>query len=131
MRTLLVCLLYASPVLALPDAPVPKPIEPSPVAARPYWDKWNKAEAVSMFSLASFDMAQTCHNLRNGGREVFLPTQRCTAIVGFIAGGEAGAIGLSLLLHKTGHHKLERIPMLIMVQADTRGIVYSKKHGAW
>jgi hypothetical protein len=129
-KIVLLLLLWVIPTFGLPSVPDPKPFEPKTAAVH-YWDKWNKIEAIGMFSLASFDMAQSCHNIRTGGREDFLPTQNCAAIVGFIAAGEAGALGLSVLLHKTGHHKLERIPMLFMIQADTRGIVYSHLHGAW
>jgi hypothetical protein len=127
---LVLFLMLAIPTWGLPSVPEPKPFETKPAAVH-YWDKWNKLEAVSMFSLASFDMAQSCHNVRSGGREDFLPTQNCAAIVGMVAAGEVGAIGVSMLLHKTGHHKLERIPMLLMIQADTRGIIYSRNHGAW
>jgi hypothetical protein len=127
---LVLFLMLAIPAFGLPSVPEPKPFETKPAAVH-YWDKWNKIEAVSMFSLASFDMAQSCHNVRSGGHEDFLPVQNCAAIVGMVAAGEVGAIGISILLHKTGHHKLERIPMLLMIQADTRGIIYSHSHGAW
>jgi hypothetical protein len=127
---LVLLLILAIPTWGLPSVPEPKPFETKPAAVH-YWDKWNKIEAISMFSLASFDMAQSCHNVRSGGREDFLPTQSCAKIAVMIGAGEVGAIGLSMLLHKTGHHKLERIPILLMIQADTRGIVYSHSHGAW
>jgi hypothetical protein len=130
IKLVLALVLLAIPTFGLPSVPQPKPFETKPAAVH-YWDKWNRIESLSMFSLASFDMAQSCHNVRSGGREDFLPTQSCAKIAVMIGAGEVGAIGLSMLLHKTGHHKLERIPILLMIQADTRGIVYSHSHGAW
>jgi hypothetical protein len=147
-------LLFAVPVLgqnqlvnsAIED-PTPKVSSDSPTPK--FWDNINKMEFSTMTSLAAFDMAQTCHNLASrhtvhalgltpgvtvpmiiGGHEDFLPTQSCTGAVGLTAAFDASALGLSYLFHRTHHHKLERIPMLLMGEESARGIIYSRLHDA-
>jgi hypothetical protein len=113
----------------LPDNPIAK-TQVQPVAIHRFWDKPNKLEFGAMVGLAAFDMAQTCDNLANGGNESFL-TQSCPKDLAIILGVNAGTVGLAWLLHRTGHHKLERIPMLWKAGDSINGIVYSKQHGAW
>jgi hypothetical protein len=127
VRVLLVCLLCASPALALPDSPIAKP---GPVP-HSYWDKWNKVEAITMTGALAFDMGQTCNSLAHGGHEMNLPSQHCGAIVGMSAGFAAAAVGLSYAFHRLGHHKLERIPMIYMTYGSAHGIIYSKQHHGW
>ena len=116
--------------------PVPKvAVDAAPKLAANYaprfWDKTNKIEFASMVGLAAFDMGQMCHNLANGGREVMLPKQNCGAAVAMTVDFEAAAVTGAWLLHKTHHHKLERLPMLYMASQSLDGVVYSKQHGAW
>jgi hypothetical protein len=135
--TLLLCLL-ALPMLGneLPDAPKPNTTsdslsgfveaQPKPVTnMHPFWDKPNKVEAASMFAMASLDMAQTCYGLAHGGRELHL-TQSCVDNNFITFSFEAATVTGTWLLHRTNHHKLERMPMLYMVGVSTSGVVGSK-----
>lgn len=124
-----------SPAEPLPSMPTAK-IEPTPVAItnRPtlgrFWDRPNKISAIAMLSLASADMAQTCRNLARGGHEDWL-TQSCGKDVAITAAFEAGALAGAWALHRRGHHRLERMPMLFMAAQSARGLQYSQAHGAW
>ena len=126
-------LLCAVPVLALPDAPTSKPdafVAVRPSVHRPFWDRTNRIEFGVMISLAAFDMGQTCYGLARGAREINL-TQSCPKNVALTAAFDTGAVGLAWLLHRTGHRKLERIPMIWKAQDNLQGIIYSKRHGMW
>lgn len=144
----LVLFAFAVPVRAqnaieLPDAPQPKPntavdftvIErPKVRFDRPvhkFYDKTAKIELGVNAALFAIDAGQTCHNLANGGHEDVLPTQSCAGAIGIMAGLHGGQEVLAWVLHKTGHHKLERIARLYMTEAHVQAIAYSKAHGAF
>lgn len=106
------------------------------VAARPkpvvhhFYDKPAKLELALAGTAAALDMAQTCHNLATGGVEYTL-TQSCAADVGITMGILGMQELLALGLHKTGHHKLERLARLWSTTNNIEGAVRSKMHGAW
>lgn len=102
----------------------------SPAPVHRFYDKPAKIELTASLSLAAFDMGQTCHNLATGGREYWM-TQSCAGDIGIVLGVHAAQEGLAYLLHRTGHHHLERFTRLYTIQAHVRGILYSKQHGAW
>lgn len=121
----------------LPEVPEPH-IAPTSLSVRPviapgasrFWDRPNRIAAVGMFSLAAADMAQTCRFLARGERERWL-TQSCAANVSLTAGFTAAALLGAYALHRSGHHRLERVPMLYMTATSVRGIVMSKRWGGW
>jgi hypothetical protein len=130
MRLAILFLLLATLAKAneLPEVPIAKPIEQK--HSPHFWDTPNKIEFASMTGLAVGDMTQTCRFLSRGWREMQL-TQSCPKDVAITAAFDAGAALAAFALHKTGHHKLERIPMLYMAGASARGIIESKVNGAW
>jgi hypothetical protein len=89
-----------------------------------------KMEFTGMVVMGSFDMAQTCNFLHHGRPEGLL-TQSCPGNVAITAGFDAVALGGAWLLHKTGHHKLARLPMLYMAGVSTYGVAKSKSMGGW
>jgi hypothetical protein len=120
------------PVHALPDSPLPKTnLEVRTVQPElRFWDRPMKAEFTSMVLMGSFDMAQTCNFLQHGRSERLL-TQSCPGNVALTAGFDAAALTGAWLLHKTGHHKLARLPMLYMTGVSTYGVAKSKSLGGW
>jgi hypothetical protein len=125
-------LLWVAPVYALPDSPAPK-INREALIVRPeprFWDRPMKIEFTAMAVMGSFDMAQTCNFLQHGRSERLL-TQSCAGNVALTAGFDAAALTGAWLLHKTGHHKLARLPMLYMTGVSTYGVAKSKSLGAW
>lgn len=103
--------------------------KPSAPAHR-FWDKPAKITLATSLSLAAFDMGQTCHNLATGGHEDWMPSS-CPGDIAITLGAHAAGEGLAYLLHRIGHHKLERFALAYLIQAHTRAIIYSKQHGAW
>ena len=95
-----------------------------------YWDRWTRIQLVAGVSMASMDMHATCRNFDVGPHpyENGIPAHNCTQAVLFTAGEQLGALGVSYLLHKTGHHKLERIPGLYLLGANAHGFLYSRSH---
>ena len=132
MKYLAAMLLFASPCFALPDMPAPKPVEPKPVTHyHAFYDKQAKITLGIELGLNAADTAQTCNNLAHGGHEDNLPIKTCAGMVGIQLGIMASGEALSWFLHRTGHHKLERIPRWYVIYGNTYGLAYSKSHGAW
>src|SRR5579864_1530278 len=78
-----------------------------------FWDPENRALIVAVTALNIADFAVTRANLQRGGRELN-PMARVfgrstPGLAANFADQTVGVIGVSYLLHKTGHHKLERI----------------------
>lgn len=124
-----------SPKVSLPDMPEPNAAptliaKRNPAMSGRFWDRPNRIEAVTMFSLAAADMTQTCRFLARGEHERWL-TQSCGANVAITAGFTAAALLGAYALHRSGHHRLERLPMLYMTATSARGIVMSKRWGGW
>ena len=111
-----------------PDAPVPHAVEAPKRESRPMWDKANKIELGVMVGAATWDQAQTCHFLANGRREEWM-TQNCGKNVALTIGYIGVAVGAAWLLHKTGHRKLERIPMAYMAVNSFSGAIWTDKRG--
>jgi len=123
----------------LPDMPRPKittdaemiqPVESAPVKPEHrFWDKINKTEFSIGGVLAAWDMSITCRNLGTpGGKESNLPVHTCAGTVAFTLGEQAAAWGFAYLLHKTGHHKLERLPEAYLIGSNLDGAICSTVH---
>ena len=117
-KRILVLLLLAGPVYALPDAPAAK--------IHRFYDRPAKVTLFSETLLAGADAGQTCHHLGRTWHERNLPTQSCSGMVGLTVSFMAAGEGLSFLLHKTGHHKLERIPRFYLMYGNIRGLAGSQ-----
>lgn len=122
---ILVLLFLAAPCWAAPDAPVAK----IPVEHHRFYDRFAKVELAGAGSIAAADSVITCRFLARGQREMNLPTQSCAGMVGLQVGFYGAGEGLSFLLHRTGHHKLERLPRLYLAYGNASGIVFSARHG--
>jgi hypothetical protein len=110
------------------ESPKPKIEAPLPAAAPRYWDTIAKIELGAGVAAAAIDMRYTCPNLNAGGREYTLPAKTCGEAVAITAGLYAGAEGIAYLLHRTGHHKLERLPVLYLIGANVHGASFSASH---
>lgn len=80
------------------------------------------------FSLRTFDTVETCRNLDRGGKEYFLPTQRCSGVASISAAYTIGAFALERVLYKH-HPRLARIPQIVSTAGAVSGIAFSAKHG--
>jgi len=82
--------------------------------------------------LSAADFAVTRANLQNGGKELdpvtrFFSGSTAGLAVNF-AGETAGIIGISYYLHRTGHHRLERILPMLNIGASSFAVAYDLSH---
>jgi len=98
-----------------------------------FWDVANKTLFASHAALEAVDFGITHHNLSQGGKELD-PMAKALCESGtpgqlvFFGGRMAGVIAISYLLHKTGHHKLERIFPVYASGDSAYGVAYSFAH---
>jgi hypothetical protein len=93
----------------LPAAPVRNP-EQTALVHR-FWDRRNVQLFSAVVVSRGLDYSSTRNMLARGREELLIPDDVVNSTAGFVAleaAGAATSIGLSYLLHRTGHHKLER-----------------------
>ena len=114
----------ASPIVAntLPEAP----------SQHRFWDNRNRVLFATVAALSAADFAVTRANLQNGGKELNPVTRLFSGSTAGLAvnfaGETAGMIGLSYYLHRTGHHRLERIAPMLNIGASSFAVVYDLSH---
>jgi hypothetical protein len=85
---------------------------------------------VAMFSGADF--AVTHMNLANGGRELNPMVRPFSGSTGALAvnfaGQTAGVVAVSYLLHKSGHHRLERMVPVANIASSAFAVAYGLSH---
>jgi hypothetical protein len=114
----------ASPVVAntLPEAP----------SQHRFWDTQNGILFATVAALSAADFAVTRANLQNGGKELNPVTRlfsgSTAGLAANFAGETAAIVGLSYYLHKTGHHRLERITPMLNIGASSFAVVYDLSH---
>lgn len=77
-------------------------------APHSFWDRANKVGFTLSFAVRAADAGQTCYHLSHGSIEGSAPFQSCGGVTAWIMAGQALQMGGQYLLHRTGHHKLER-----------------------
>lgn len=98
-----------------------------------FWDASNKVLFASHAALEAVDFGITHRNLSQGGREMdsmakALCESGTPGQLVFFGGRMAGVIAISYLLHKTGHHKLERAFPIYASGDSAYGVAYSFAH---
>jgi hypothetical protein len=98
-----------------------------------FWDVSNKVLFVSHAGLEAVDFGITHRNLSQGGREMdsmakALCESGTPGQLVFFGGRMAGVVAISYLLHRTGHHKLERAFPLYASGDSAYGVAYSFAH---
>jgi hypothetical protein len=98
-----------------------------------FWDVTNQALFASHGALEAVDFGITHRNLSSGGKELD-PSAKALCESGtpgqllFFGGRMAGVVAISYLLHKTGHHKLERAFPVYASGDSAYGVAYSFAH---
>ena len=80
-------------------------------SAHRFWDRENAWLFTGVGASRALDYASTRNMLRRGREEELLPddvVNNTAAFVAVEAGGALTSVALSYVLHRTGHHKLER-----------------------
>jgi len=120
--------------------PSPKSIEPAPLVkssepvtlpeapSHRFWDRENSILFATNAAFCTADFVVTRNNLRNGGQElnpftrVFAGSTAGLAVN--FAGEAVGVVGVSYLLHKTGHHKMERAVSLVNIGSSAAAVTF-------
>ena len=115
----------------VPSAPVVQIAPPSP-SEHKFWDRKNRILFAAVTALDATDFAVTRTNLQSGGRELnpisrFFGRSTAGLAVNF-AGETAGVIAVSYFLHRTGHHKLERIISTVHIGGSAGAVTYGLTH---
>jgi hypothetical protein len=102
------------------------------VTEHKFWDNQNRALFIAVAAFNGADFAVTRANLQSGGQElnpVVRVFGRSTAglAVNFV-GETAAVVSLSYLLHKTGHHKLERAVSFVNIGSSAGAVGYGLTH---
>ena len=76
-----------------------------------FWDRTNLLLFSGVALFRGMDYASTRNFQARGRKEILLPqdvVNNSAAFAGVEAAGAATSVGISYLLHRTGHHKMER-----------------------
>jgi hypothetical protein len=112
----------AAPDLVLPEAP----------SQHRFWDGENRLLFSTVAAFSAADFVVTRSNLANGGRELNPVTRlfsgSTTGLAVNFTGETVGVVALSYFLHRSGHHKLERITPLVNVAASAFAVAFDLAH---
>lgn len=115
LRLVVAALLLSSPLVAEDKTAPATPVLPSAPAtsASPhrFWDRKNVLLFSGIVVFRGLDYASTRNFQARGRTEILLPDDVVNNSAGFAsleAAGAATSVGISYLLHRTGHHKMER-----------------------
>ena len=135
---LLALVLVASSALCEAQAPSPEtakavPSAPSAtVKSEPpphrFWDRTNILLFSGVALFRGLDYASTRNFQARGRTEVLLPqsvVNNSAAFASVEAGGAAASVALSYLLHRTGHHKMERWLSIGHISVAGVGVVWN------
>lgn len=113
-------------VAELPDAP-----STNVRSVHKFMDRQAKIGLALRVGFKTADLVQTCHNIKTGGREQWLPVKSCGKIAAYFAITETSSLLTEYWLHKHGHHKLERLSMYGDIVQHSIGFTYSfaNRHG--
>jgi hypothetical protein len=126
----------------LPDAPTPRPaIQPEPAVyvapvrlgeQHKFWDSENRMLFAGVVASNIADFTVTYKNLQSGGRElnpvVRIFGRSAPGLALNFGGQAAGVMGFSYFLHKTGHHKMERMVSVVNIGASMGAVGYGLAH---
>src|SRR5579863_784761 len=112
MRVLAVLLLLSSYLAAQDLAkPTPAAVPEAPQPEHNFWDRTNILLFSGVAVFRGLDYASTRNFQARGRGEILIPDDVVNNSAGFAAleaAGAATSVGISYILHRTGHHKLER-----------------------
>jgi hypothetical protein len=114
---------------SLPSAPGPV-IENRSVGERAaphaFWDKTNAWLFVGVGASRALDYASTKNMLARGREEILLPDDVVKNDAGFAAleaAATGASIGVSYIMHRTGHHSIERWVSIVHISVTNFGAV--------
>jgi hypothetical protein len=119
------------PPASIEPVPVVRSVQPVTLPEAPshrFWDRENSLLFATNAAFSTADFIVTRNNLRNGGRELNPVTRVFSGSTAGLAvnfAGEAvGVVGLSYMLHKTGHHRLERAVSVLNIGSSATAVTF-------
>jgi len=100
---------------------------PANVVPHRFFDRENLIGTAIHAAVRTADAVQTCMLLGRGAREAWLPMKGCPAIAAYSFSMIPAQIGNSYLMHRSGHHKLERWMPYLWSAPSAAGIAVSLK----
>lgn len=108
----------------LADAAPPESLSAAPNATHPFWDRANLELFAGVAAVRFLDFTSTQHFRERGRDEVLLSNNLVDnkPLYASIEGiGVAASIGLAYWLHRTGHHRLERLTSIAHIGVASVG----------
>jgi hypothetical protein len=107
-------------------------VPPKPDREHRFWDRENRILFSAAGGLAVADFCVTRANLASGGKELNPVTRVFSGTTPGLAANFAletgGLISVNYLLHKTGHHKLERITSYVNIGSSAGAVAWGLSH---
>ncbi len=103
--------LAAGQTQSTPEAVAPNAPQPVAMPVHRFWDRTNILLFSGIAVVRGMDYASTRNFQARGRQEILLPDAVVNNSAGFAALEAAGtmtSVGISYILHRTGHHTLER-----------------------
>lgn len=91
-----------------------------------FWDRENVLWFAGVGASRGLDYSSTLNMRRRGRQEILLNNEvvdNHPLFAGIEAAGTAASIGVSYWLHRTGHHRLERVASIVHVGMTTAGAI--------
>jgi hypothetical protein len=115
-----------APLMETPAALMVAPVvQPQLPAEHKFFDRQQVIALSVHGGVRLADTINTCRELAHGAVEDWIPTQSCAGIAVWQAGSVGLALGVGWLLHKHGHHRLERIVPWVGTGASAAGLTKS------
>ncbi len=127
--------LAADQTQSTPEAVAPNAPQPVAMPVHHFWDRTNILLFSGIAVVRGMDYASTRNFQARGRQEILLPDAVVNNSAGFAALEAAGtmtSVGISYILHRTGHHTLERWMSIghigVTAFGDVRNYCLKTKH---
>ncbi|MGA2647557.1 MAG: hypothetical protein ABSF15_22875 [Candidatus Sulfotelmatobacter sp.] len=116
----------------VPLATTTQPASIPEASSHKFWDRENSILFATNAAFSAADFVVTRDNLRSGGQELNPVTRffsgSTPGLAMNFAGETAGVVGVSYFLHKTGHHKLERVASMLNIGSSAAAVSFDLAH---
>ena len=116
----------------VPLATTTQPASIPEASSHKFWDRENSILFATNAAFSAADFVVTRDNLRSGGQELNPVTRLFSGstpgLAMNFASETAGVVGVSYFLHKTGHHKLERVISMLNIGSSAAAVSFDLAH---
>jgi len=116
----------------VPLATTTQPASIPEASSHKFWDRENSILFATNAAFSAADFVVTRDNLRSDGQELNPVTRLFSGstpgLAMNFASETAGVVGVSYFLHKTGHHKLERVASMLNIGSSAAAVSFDLAH---